>query len=563
MKQRARRSPVLLRRYPALVFVVAAGALALLLPSALNIPQSGPSTLAEFGPVPGAGEGQSSISTLEQAQSGGLGFGSSGGLGRKSPLNNDLGTPSQKRSRLKRCVGSPPRQTEDPLSPPCVAFFEGDNGGATARGVSRDEVNVAIYSTAARQGVDDFGEPIGPGDTSTRLWLKAYMKYFNDRYQTFGRSVHLFGSRPSGTSAETRRTDAGKSSDAFATLSLVGNVETYVTEAARLGVVSFDHEAYSRSVYQKYAPYLITYLPDLDDQGRIWASYICLRRVGGMARFSGNPQDVTRPREFGLLHESNPSNSAYDYLAGRLKDELVTSCGLRIKSEASVTSGGSAEQSAQQMALALAKLRGDEVTTVIVIGTGPLLYTNGSAAQGWYPEWMFGSRIGPFGLDVNDAARQYNQASWRHASGISYDIRRSARTSQPWYVAFKEACPNCEEPTVARSASNMYDALNLLFYGIQSAGPHLTSRNLDKGLHAIPARKSPNSFTPAAYFSPGNYSYIKDAMEIWWDPTGTDPTDGQPGCYRLTHDGLRNRAGEWPDGDSGAFQTGVCQAGIG
>jgi hypothetical protein len=45
----------------------------------------------------------------------------------------------------KRCVGNPPRQTEDPTSPPCVAFFDGDNFGSTYQGVTGEEIRVLIY----------------------------------------------------------------------------------------------------------------------------------------------------------------------------------------------------------------------------------------------------------------------------------------------------------------------------------------------------------------------------------------------------------------------------------
>ena len=45
----------------------------------------------------------------------------------------------------KRCVGKPPRQTEDPLAPPCVASFAGDNFGVTYQGVTKDEISVLFY----------------------------------------------------------------------------------------------------------------------------------------------------------------------------------------------------------------------------------------------------------------------------------------------------------------------------------------------------------------------------------------------------------------------------------
>src|SRR5205807_1613108 len=53
--------------------------------------------------------------------------------------------PAIKTPSTKGCVGKPPRQTEDPLAPPCVASFSGDNFGATYQGVSKDEISVLFY----------------------------------------------------------------------------------------------------------------------------------------------------------------------------------------------------------------------------------------------------------------------------------------------------------------------------------------------------------------------------------------------------------------------------------
>src|SRR5688500_10245544 len=49
--------------------------------------------------------------------------------------------------RVRRCVGNPPRQIEDPQSPPCVPYWAGDNGGATSKGVTRDEIRVAYVGS--------------------------------------------------------------------------------------------------------------------------------------------------------------------------------------------------------------------------------------------------------------------------------------------------------------------------------------------------------------------------------------------------------------------------------
>lgn len=178
------------RRYPALVYLVGAGLLGLLLPSALRIPQSGPSTLAEYAPVTGEGEGESDISELGAGSSGGVGFGRAGGRTDPSDItDSDRGL--VRKAGDKRCVGKPARQTEDPLSPPCIAVYEGDNGGATAKGVTRDEVKVIIETeeTTVDQQAGAFidcAEAPRSDEPPRDLVCKAWQKYFNDRFQTYG-----------------------------------------------------------------------------------------------------------------------------------------------------------------------------------------------------------------------------------------------------------------------------------------------------------------------------------------------------------------------------------------
>ena len=106
----------------------------------------------------------------------------------------------------------------------------------------------------------------------------------------------------------------------------------------------------------------------------------------------------------------------------------------------------------------------------------------------------------------------------------------------------------------------MYDVLNMLFWGIQASGPKLTPENLDRGLHAIPPGRSDDPYRPAAYFAPGNWTFVKDETSTWWDPTGQPAGSPRRGCYRLADGGLRYRAGEWKRGDGDLRAPGPCQS---
>jgi hypothetical protein len=161
----------------------------------------------------------------------------------------------------------------------------------------------------------------------------------------------------------------------------------------------------------------------------------------------------------------------------------------------------------------------------------------------------------------NSHAHEENQTEWQQAVGITFDYRRDAEHTQWWYRAYREACPACSEPSASDGsyAPEIYDTLQLLFTGIQLGGPRLTAQTIDRGLHAIPPTASPSPYRPAAYLVPGNWSYLKDAVGVWWDPRGQTPDAGAPGCYRLVAAGQRYRVGAWPSGDASVKAAGPCQ----
>ncbi|HVL80630.1 MAG TPA: hypothetical protein VM840_03450 [Actinomycetota bacterium] len=530
------------RRYPALAYLVGAGMLAVLLPSALTLPNSGPPTLAEYAPVTGEGEGTGDVSALGQAGSGGLGFGS--GRGRRD-APDQVTDPSdgiaQTRPGNKRCAGTPPRQTEDPLSPPCIGFFNGNNGGATARGVTGSEVRVFVEtetSDSNRGRIVDCGDPPAQDETPQDLVCKAYMTYFNERYQTYGRRVRLYSVH------DLRVPDIeGREPFAIATM----GVEV---QAGRRGIVSVGYNSIRRQNYQAASPHLFGFRADHVDHYRIGASYVCNELAGRPAVHSGNVADRSKPRRFAIWHDDTDGEQR-DLLVRHLNDL----CGLEVTHFAARPNDPGAP----------GRFRSDDVTSVIALFQGQSAVTPTTLAtnQGWFPEWVVLGDTGGRGLDTNFYARTANQASWANAFGITFDYRRDSIPEQHWYRAYREGCPDCPDFTAAQSGGSnapyAYDMLTMLFYGIQAAGPRLTVANLDRGLHAIPQSSSTGPYRPAAYFEPGGYTYLKDAARIWWDPSGQPPGSPGSGCWRLPEEGRRHRAGEWRSDDGRVKGQGPCQ----
>ena len=551
-----------LRRYPALAYLAAASALSLLLPSGLNVLQSGPTTLAEYAPVPGEGQGSSALGDLGAAASDGLGAAATGnGVGRgaatTAPAPPDAGEEARpaggrviRKPGTKRCVGDPPRQTEDPLSPPCVAFFEGDNGGETAKGVTRDEVKVVLKDDVNQPGgsspvtTANCAEEVQDDDPQEVLLCKAFHKYFNDRYQTYQRTVNLFFSR------NEKAPEIDQRLGPFAVASLGAS-----SAFSERNIVAIGYQSQNRAQYTKYAPYQISFRPDIEDLTAIAAGYVCAKLHDRPARYAGDPLLARQTRKFGLWYGDGEHKQKHTDL---MRSELKDRCGIDIPPEHVIV-----DIQPSTAPAAAARLRQAGVTTVLISmsnGSHPLA-TNYATQVGWFPEWVIPGRPDLRAIDTNFYGRLANQSQWANTFGITADYRRPGLLEQQWVQAYREGCPACPTPsgTAASAGPHLYDSLVMLFTGIQAAGPRLTPQNIDKGLHAIPPSGSPTPFKPAAYFAPGNYSFVKDAMAIWWDPSRTPPGSSTRGCYILPNEGRRHRAGEWPAGDDDVKGDGPCQ----
>jgi hypothetical protein len=525
------------RRYPALAFLVASAVLATLLPSALRLPLSGPSAAAELAPVPGKSDASAGdLGGLGESTTGGLGTGSGGdATGRPGggPLDSD-GDPNRGgQLRDKRCVGTPARQTEDPMSPPCVGFFSGDNGGTTAKGVTRDEIRVVIDSCSTGQP-DAFVDH--HGDTSAaRPEVIAYANHFNARFQLYGRTAHFYEARW-GTcyrAGDPRRRaqiiDIEERVHPFAIIPLRGANATVGDEAAAQKTITLV-DSPPRAFTRERAPYIYSRNPDLEDRMALTAGFICERLAGRPARHSGEVADQDKERRFAVSYRMTGDPDGLG--VGMLIDEVGRRCpGTPIKAYPS---------SSQDAVLAM---RTDGVTTIVKSNddVNEVLYAEGA---GWHPEWFVPS----VGIN-NTNGLAYPAAQWRNMFAIALVRKLGNKESQPAVVAAADGCSGCGQ----YADMQLYEDLLFLFSGMQAAGPRLSPTTFDQGFHALPHRRSLDPRIPAAYMTPGNYSWIKDAMAVWWDATGRPPGSTAVGCFRLIEEGIRYRADDWASspGDGG------------
>ena len=256
-------------RVPGMVHI-AIGILILLvlIPLALKVEQAPPPTIAEFAPqvrqqVKDPPRDQAA--NVGQLGGAGGGGGQLGALPSPSPLIDPLVAASAKPKspRYHRCVGNPPRQIEDPQSPPCVPYWEGNNGGPTAKGVTGSTITLVLEKSRG-----------GNAQVNTDL-----VNFFNDRFELYGRKIVLQyydqSAGPAGAEAQVTQEDQQFAPFAHWGVAQSQNVNNvFWNDAfARHHILTFagqfnEMPAQSQAHMTQYAPYEWMYIPSFDQVER-------------------------------------------------------------------------------------------------------------------------------------------------------------------------------------------------------------------------------------------------------------------------------------------------------
>ena len=549
-------------------------------PSALNIPQSTPSETLEYAPVPPEDQNQpppasGNFSSLGLGSSRGPGgAGEPGGGGAELDAGGEVGGRQVKAPSTKRCVGSPPRQTEDPLSPPCVGFFEGDNGGATYQGVTAEEVRILVLVSSAQNSNGgwkgagesaqagkyyDLAEPARDDDHSFTRYLRSWQRYFNERYQTYGRFVHFWAYYvTAAASPEQRRSEAIDNYNRLKPFGVVwpygvAHAAVYNEVMATKGVLTFSAQFGTRAAsFRKYPGILWGYLPTLDEHAKSYAAFICEKVAPHPIEFSGN-SDIGQPRKYGLIYSEAPLEAfAKDFVA--LVKPLIAKCGVEFIAEATHPESGTAYDASQQAAgygaAAMADFQEKGVTTILWMFGYETTFSRAAAAINYRPEWILTGDL--LFVEGNFNGQDQEQSVWRHAAQFTLMTKMGPLgESAPCRDAYLEV-----DPEIPRTgfdftfACTFYEELRQLFTGIQVAGARLSANSMDKGYHAIPAIRSKDPSVPACFYAPGDYTCVKDGTIFYFDPDYQDENSlNTPGCWRLLDGGQRYTAGTWSSGN--------------
>lgn len=446
---------------------------------------------------------------------------------------------------VRRCIGDPPRQTEDPQSPPCVPFFKGDNGGATWRGVTGTEIKVAVGNPAD----STTGRPLFSAEN-----LKAYETFFNRRYEFYGRQLRLIPFTPARAAATAvdMTNDAVKVDKEIGAFGAVmyseqdGRQYVYFDALAQRKIVgvmtgllgqSRADEAHMRA----RAPYQWDYTPSTDRMFRGYGEFLCNQLAGRPPAYGGPYSFPTPKRRFGILVDTAFKDTPPFDIEPMTR--VLEACG-----ETPVVLEW--DQATPPTAL-LTKLRDEEVTSVMYTGQAGVLalrIMNDATAQRYQPEWL----VWNLGYQDSDgSAHLYPAEHADHVLGLQVYNKQLRPEDMPYVWAAREVNPAAlSSPTDSLdSYQRLYASLLVLASGVQLAGPELTPQNMQRGLFEA-SFPNPGAGGPPYYQGrvgfPGVHTMQQDMTMVWLSQSEASPTSRRAPSYCYVQQGRRYGLGRWP-----------------
>ena len=439
----------------------------------------------------------------------------------------------------------------------CYAPFSGDNGGATAAGVTADTITIALYEGIPNDPIISYiTDAIKNNDTNDQITqtMQGMVHYYQSFYETYGRKVKLVPVVGTGGAADetAARADAVHIAEDIKPFMVWGGpvlTNAFADELAAHGVMCISCTPSQPPDWSKQRDPNVWAIAQGAEQAQVQVLEMIKKTLIGKNAMHAGPTFVNSPRKFGYLYINSSSTSK------QLADEFTKTMSDNGAPLAEIIpyqlDPGTIQQTASQ---AIAKFKSDGVTSIIFSGdpVAPRDFTNEAEAQDYHPEWVISASAL---VDTNAFARTYNQNQWAHAFGFT-DLAARLTPETSGYYALYKWFTGVEPPAkdtigvIAPNAAVFYAAL-------QGVGPNLThatwSKALEDGKPTVAAISQPSlSWGNHGLWPATDYDGIDDGTMIWWDPTATGPDEIRKqgtGMYEFVDGGKRYLPGQWPTTD--------------
>jgi len=451
-------------------------------------------------------------------------------------------------------------------APPCVAPWKGgDNGGATAPGVTRDTITIALYQAQPDLLQQAYFQQTGSDESlaKERETTQEYVDYFSKHYELYGRTVKLVPVKASGApdddvAAKADAIRVATEVHAFASFGGPGQTTAYAEELAARGVLCVGDcvIAEPQSFLERHAPYVWPTTASPEQASEHWAAFVGTQLARKKAVHAGSPDLTSKVRRFGVVHYDDSAGT----FAKSVKHFEQRLSSYQVKAAVTVPYSLDLTTAQQDARNVIAKLKSSGVTSVLLAGDPvfPTYLTKEATAQNYFPEWVV---LGYAFTDTAVFGRQYDQKQWAHAFGVSL---LPARTADDVDELANLITWQTGHPPEAKTFRELVQAPLVFFTGVHLAGPRLTAKSFAAGLDRFPS--APTTTPTRLHLSWGHHGIWKsvdltggdDATVIWWDPNATGPDevgrDGK-GLYRYADGGRRYLPGQWPTTPVGLFDA--------
>ncbi|MXW75473.1 MAG: ABC transporter substrate-binding protein [Acidimicrobiaceae bacterium] len=451
------------------------------------------------------------------------------------------------------------------FAPECFAPFEGDNGGATAPGVTEDSIKIVWWTARDADPVLSYVTSAILNDDTTaddEHTMHKLVEYYESYYETYGRKVDLVVYEGSGNINDVgaARADAVEIAEEHKPFMVWGGptlTNAFAEELHARGIPCIGCGPGQTQDYYVDRPGLAYTIGKGPDQLNVLvAEYIGKRLAGDPAIHAGDESMHSKQRVFGRIWIEASAASAG--LNEQFEDALAD-WGVQIEeSQNYVLDPGTLQESASTV---IARMKQAGVTSVIFNGDpiAPREFTNEATAQDYWPEWIV---TGSVLVDTTAFSRTYDQQQWANAFGVSNLAARVDRVIGGVYSLY--VWFHGEPPRADDNIGVINPAIQTFYSYLQLVGPDLTIENFHDAIFA--AEPTRRAFTAPsisygydgiwpAEFEP-DYRGVDDVAEIWWDPTvpGLDEIDRDGvGMWRFVNGGQRYKPGEIPEGPPAAF----------
>lgn len=438
---------------------------------------------------------------------------------------------------------------------PCVGKFEGDNGGATFRGVTANEIKIVqrdYPDSANQQAVDAFLGTAGIAPRGIEDQAMAYLiPYLNKQFETYGRTIKFekyVNNAANGTDElqGRGRTEAcndavhiAKTMEAFTTGFTAGS-EQFSDCAVGHQLGHFSSAAYyAETYYKRWRPYNWHRVTNCERIARQVAEYVGKRLANKNAQWAGDPLYRNRTRKIGVYV---PDNEGYQLCVRMSRQILVNEYGFSDEQLRNDTFIYTLDVSrfADMAYQGVLHFKTRDVTTVI-LACDPysmVLLTQAAKQQQYRPEWFL---IGVAGTDLDQFGNLADQDVVRGSLfGMSQlggtdliyandgEMRRTMRDA------------GVPQNLINQNATGRYWELLHIYSAIQLAGPELNYPTMARGLQSIYPTSGLGKAPVGRWSFADSHTAIIDSKEIYWG------FDGSKWTYLTTHGGKRFTDGEWP-----------------